>query len=209
MNPVVVRILVAEKHPLLRRGLLSVFEDEPDLAVVAEAEEAERALALAEEKLPDVALVGHRLSDGSCLHVVRRLVERRPPLPALVFGTCRAQDWLRACLAAGASGYLLEDETPAQIVAAVRGAAAGQKGWLSREVAATLQAAWCDPLTPKELDVVHLLAEGHTAPEVAATLAISVRTARNHLNNIYGKLGLHSQPELVAWAWRTGLARSR
>lgn len=208
MSPAIVRILVAERHPLLRRGLRAVFEDEPDLAVVAEADETERALSLADEQLPDLALVGHRLGDGSCLSVLRRLAERRPPLPVLVIGSCRAQDWLRACLVAGASGYLLEDETPERIVAAVRGAAAGQKGWLSREVAATLQEAWCDPLTPKELDVVRLLAEGHTAPEVAATLDISVRTARNHLNNIYGKLGLHSQPELVAWAWRTGLARS-
>ncbi|MDY7096292.1 MAG: response regulator transcription factor, partial [Acidobacteriota bacterium] len=114
--------------------------------------------------------------------------------------------YVRSAVDAGAHGYLLKDEPAATIVEAVRGAAAGRRGWLSRAVAAELQQAWHDPLTPKETEVVRLLAQGQGAAEVAEELGISVRTVRNHLGNVYSKLDLHSQPEVVAWAWRSGLA---
>lgn len=204
-----IRVLVAESHPLIRRGLCALLDDEPDLDVVAETADAEAALALAAEHRPHVAVVDFHLENGECLRLLRELKGSRPPVPALVLSVCKTQESLRLALAAGACGYLLKDEAPRRIVEALRGAAAGEEGWLSREVAACLGEAWHEPLTPKELEVVHLLAEGQTAPDVAAALGIQVRTARNHLANIYSKLDLHSQPELVAWAWRSGLAGVR
>lgn len=208
MAPQPLRVLIADPHPLLRRGLRCALEEEGDLVVVGETAACRDLLALARKLEPHVAVVELGLpGDGG--ERIRELVCGGSGVPVLVLSACASHHCLHSALAAGASGYLLNDEPVETIVAAVRGIAGGQQGWLSRRVAASLRDAWHDPLTPKETEVVRLLAEGNTAPEVASALGISTRTARNHLTNVYSKLDLHSQPELVAWAWRTGLTEGR
>lgn len=206
MDPYPVRVLVAERQPIVRRGLRVVLEEDDSAQIVSECCSGRDALRLAAEVCPDVALLGCRLADGPCVDGVRGL--GAPPLsvPVLVLGDRLSPGTLRGVLDAGASGCLLLSEPLELLVEAVRGAAVGRTGWLSRELAARLWDEWRDPLTPQEKEVVRLLAEGRAAPKVAACLGISERTARNHLYNVYSKLDVHSQPELVAWAWRSGLA---
>jgi len=201
-----VEVLLVEDHPVFRKGLRGALEAETDLRVVAEAEDGETALELARTLRPAVAVVDLQLPGMHGIEVVRRLAALDPPVPALLLSAHHHEAYVRSAVDAGAHGYLLKDEPAATIVEAVRGAAAGRRGWLSRAVAAELQQAWHDPLTPKETEVVRLLAQGQGAAEVAGELGISVRTVRNHLGNVYAKLDLHSQPEVVAWAWRSGLA---
>jgi DNA-binding NarL/FixJ family response regulator len=201
-----VRVLLVEDHPVFRKGLRDALEAEAGLQVVAEAGDGESALDLARRHRPAVAVVDLQLPGIHGIEVVQALAAMDPPVPAVLLSAHHHGAYVRSAVAAGAHGYLLKDEPAATIVQAVKGAAAGRRGWLSRAVAAELQQAWHDPLTPKETEVVRLLAQGQGVAEVAAELEISVRTVRNHLGNVYSKLDLHSQPEVVAWAWRSGLA---
>lgn len=201
-----VRVLLVEDHPVFRRGLAAALEEELDLRVVAEAGDGATALELARELRPDVAVVDLQLPGSSGIEVVGELLALDPPVPALVLSAYHHEAYAKAAVEAGAHGYLLKDEPAAVIVEAVRGAAAGRRGWLSREVVAELQQAWLDPLTPKETEVVRCLAHGRSVAEIAGDLGISVRTVRNHLANVYAKLDLHGQSEVVAWAWKSGLA---
>ncbi len=202
----VIHVMLVEDHPVFRRGLAAALEDEPDLKVVAQVAEGEAASDTARKLRPHVAVVDLQLPGRNGIEVVGDLAACRPPVPVVLLSAHHHEAYVRAAVEAGAHGYLLKDEPAGVIVEAVRGAAAGRRGWLSRAVAAELQQAWRDPLTPKETEVVRLLAAGRGVSEVAGELGISVRTVRNHLANVYAKLDLHSQPEVVAWAWRSGLA---
>lgn len=203
-----IRILIVEDHPVFRKGLRSALEAEADLRVAAEAASMAEARTKAATSQPDVALVDVQLPDGNGLDLVPVLAARRPRVPVLLLSAYHHLAYVRSALQHGAAGYLLKDEPAARIVEAVRGAARGERGWISRTAMAELQEAWQDPLTPKETEVVSLLAHGHTLQEVATRLAISLRTVRNHLANVYNKLDLHSQTEVVAWAWKSGLVQA-
>lgn len=211
--PEPIRVLIVEDHPLFRQGLRNALEDDDGIRVVAEADTVTLGLQAIEKHRPEVVLVDLKLPGEDGLTLVRHLRDigyqgagTRPPRPIVLSAHDFPQD-VRAALDAGAAGYLLKEEPAERIVAAVKAAAGGREPVVSRRAEKRLREWHLDGLTQKEQEVVRLLADGRALPQIAEALTISLRTVRNHLANVYGKLDLHSQSEVVAWAWKQGQAR--
>ncbi|MCH9650150.1 MAG: response regulator transcription factor [Deltaproteobacteria bacterium] len=203
-EPVRTPVLIVEDHPLFRQGLRNTLEDAEDLQVVGEAEGVTGALEILRQSKVSVALVDLRLQNRSGLDLVEILRQDYPEVKALVLSAFDYPHYIHAAVEAGAVDYLLKDEPASRILSAIRCAARGKKRRLSPAVHEKLEEIEVEPLTAREGEIVALLADGQSLHEIASLLRISIRTVRNHLNNIYSKLDLHSQTELVAWAWRTG-----
>lgn len=161
-------------------------------------------MEILERETVRVALVDLRLQNRSGLDLVEILRQDYPEVRVLVLSAFDYPHYIQGAVEAGAVDYLLKDEPASRILSAVRCAARGEKRQLSPAVHEKLEELEGEPLTPREGEIVALLADGQSLQEIGAHLRISIRTVRNHLNNIYSKLDLHSQTELVAWAWRTG-----
>lgn len=208
-----IRIVLADDHRVVREGVRDRLAAEPDLAVVGEASDGVAALALVREQRPDVVLLDVEMPGLTGVEVARAIRDEGLATRVLVLSGYDAAEYVGALLDAGAAGYLTKDESLARIVAAVRGVAAGEDGWLSRRVAARVMSLRRDTpapsppggLTPRETDVLRLVAQGRTNAEAAHALVLSDHTVRNHLANVYAKLGVGNRAEATAWAWRVGL----
>ncbi len=206
-----IRILLADDHPIVRDGLRLLLERAPDLAVVCEAGDGPEALRLAVALRPDVLILDLALPELSGVEVARRLQADWSPVKILALSAHDDAAYVRGVLTHGAAGYLLKDEARQTIVDAVRGVARGERGWLSRQVAACLfqpeQAANQDApvslpvLTAREREVLRLVARGQNNEQIAGILGISSGTVRAHLVAIFPKLGVHRRSEAVAHAW--------
>jgi len=174
------------------------------------------ALRLARELTSDVLLLDLELPGLSGVEVARRLRQDGPAARVLVLSAHDDEAHILGLLEHGAAGYLSKAEAPGSIVDAVRGVARGETGWFSQSVAATVaraarertrstQADKLFTLTPRERQVLVLLARGHDNSRIAGELDISEGTVKNHITNIYDKLRVHSRTEAGAWAWRHGL----
>jgi DNA-binding NarL/FixJ family response regulator len=216
VTPLKTRILLADDHAVVRRGLRLVLESEPDLEVVGEAGEGAEAIALAIEREPDLAIVDIAMPRVSGLQAIRELHRRLPRLRTLVLSMHRNEEFLREALAAGASGYVLKSAADRDLVAACRAAMRGERflyapapSPLVREqlerARRTDAAAPPDPLTPREREVLKLIAEGSSNREIATALVISEKTVERHRANILEKLGMHDRVELTRYAIRRGL----
>jgi DNA-binding NarL/FixJ family response regulator len=205
----VIRVLLADDHPALRVGLRMLLEQAPDVTVVGEVGDGREALAQMEKLAPDVAVLDCRLPGMTGAEVAREARRRGLPVRVLALSAYSDDADVQGMLEAGAAGYLLKEEAPGVILAAVRATAQGQ-GWFSAEVAAKV-AAWArgEPpmadLTERERDVMRLLARGWDNQRIAGELFISERTVRFHLRNIYDKIGVNSRIEAAVWAVRHGL----
>lgn len=213
-----IRVLVADDQPLARAGLAALLAAEPDLEVVGVAADGDEALRLALELRPDVACLDVRMPGRTGIEVTRELsaAEGTDPIPVLILTTFDVDEYVFGALEAGAAGFLLKDAEPDEIVAAVRRVAAGD-GTLDlsvtrkvlREFARrrTLQAvatrADVDLLTPRELDILRLLAQGMSNEEIAANLVVEVSTVKSHLVRILPKLGVRSRLQAVVWAYQS------
>jgi DNA-binding NarL/FixJ family response regulator len=208
-------ILLVDDHPIVRDGVRLLLERAPDLAVVGEAGDGPEALRLVTALRPDVLILDMDLPGLSGVEVARRLRADRAPVRILALSAHDDETYVRGVLDAGAVGYLLKDEARQAIAEAVRGVARGETGWLSRRVAAHLlghekparERGGASPvaLTPREQEVLHLIAHGQENEEIAVTLGISTHTVRKHVETIFGKLDVHKRSEAVAWAWARGL----
>ena len=208
------RVLVADDHAVVRRGLVLLLDREPDFAVVAEAADGAEAVekALAEEVglvILDVAMP--RLSG---LQAARELARRRPGLRMVMLSMYDNEQFLFEALRAGASGYVLKSGADRDIVDACRAAVRGESFLYPSAVTALVRdfvsrtdrdGAEFDVLTPRELEVVKLIAEGHTSRAIAAELVISAKTVERHRANILEKLGMRDRVELTRYAIRRGL----
>jgi len=206
-----IRVLLADDHPSLRMGLRVLLEQEHDIQVVAEAGEGREALQQIESLRPDVAVLDCQLPVMDGVAVAMQIQERALTTRVLALSAYADEKYVRGMIAAKAVGYLLKDEAPHVISAAVRAAARGE-GWFSAKVAAQI-AAWArgEPsshagLTARELEVLRLVVAGKANKEIARILKVAERTVEFHMSNIKQKLGLASRLEAAMWAKEHGIA---
>lgn len=205
-------VLLADDHPALRIGLRLLLDRAPDIWVLEECGDGPRSLARLESLRPEVAVLDCRLPGMEGMEVAARCRELGLPTRILALSAHDEGHYVRGMLDAGAVGYLLKDEAPGEIVAAVRAVAAGGR-WFSQGVAAEAR-AWQRGerpagLTERELAVLALLAEGRSNAEIAHGLGFKERTAVFHVGNILRKLGLASRLEAAVWARDRGLGSGR
>jgi DNA-binding NarL/FixJ family response regulator len=213
----VIRVLLVDDHDLFRAGLASLLAMQPDIEVVAQASGGRMGIRLAEELRPDVVLMDLRMPDVEGPAATREILERRPGMRVLVLTVATDDTDVEAALQAGACGFIAKDTPVGAVAVAVRAAAQGV-AWLSPRAAdlvlgrvrqrATDQDADLgaeEQLSARELDVLRLIARGMENADIAQALAISPRTAKNHVSNILAKLGLPSRVQAAIYAVRRGL----
>ncbi|MFD0277302.1 response regulator [Kitasatospora sp. NPDC127111] len=212
MTDGVIRLLLADDHPVVRAGLRAVLESEPDFAIVAEAATAERAVQLAEEVGVDVVLMDLQFGPGSVMNGAQATaaITARPGAPrVLVVTTYDTDADTLPALEAGATGYLLKDAPPEELARAVRSAAAGRTA-LAATVADRLLERMRTPaaaLSARETEVLGLVADGLTNQQISQRLHLSQATVKSHLVHIYTKLGVDSRTAAVREARGRGLIR--
>ncbi len=210
--PLTTNILVADDHPLIRSGLRKVLDSAPDLRVVAEAADGMEAVEQGMREDVHLAILDVAMPLRTGLQAAQELTRRRPELRILMLSMHDTEDYCFQALKVGASGYVLKTVADREMVEACRAAMRGEPFLSPPTVRALMRAYLEDPaaagkdqLTPRELDVVKLVAEAHTNEQIAQLLVISPRTVERHRENILGKLGMRDRVELTRWAIRHGL----
>ena len=213
--PLKARILLADDHPMVRRGLRLVLDSEPDLEVVAEAGNGAEAVETALAEDVDLAVLDVAMPRMTGLQAAAELHRRRPELRTLMLSMYESEQYFFEALKAGASGYVLKSAADRDLVEACRAAMRGEpflypaavtaliRDYLDRAGAGDEVSA--DPLTPREVEIVKLVAEGNTTDEIADTLVISKKTVEHHRSHILEKLGMRDRVELTRYAIRRGL----
>ena len=214
-----IRVLVADDQELVRAGFAMILSTQDDIEVVAQCADGVAALDAARRLRPDVALLDIRMPRLDGLEVTRRLAAA-PDIPTrvVVVTTFHLDEYVHAALAGGAVGFLLKDAGPALLVEAVRAATADESlisPAVTTRLLRTMRAVTAgrprtppaaqDVLTPRELDVVRLVARGHTNAEIAGRLFVSLGTVKAHLAAVHGRLGTRNRVEIAAWAWQNGV----
>jgi DNA-binding NarL/FixJ family response regulator len=213
-----IRVLIADDQALFRRGLFVVLGTEPDIEVVAEAENGEQAVARAEELAPDVVLMDVRMPRTSGIEAASRIRDTLPTTKILMLTVSDEEDDLYEAIKAGANGYLLKEISVEEVAEAIRAVVQGQS-LISPSMASKLLMEFnslakraarqeqlpAPVLTARELEVLKLVARGMSNKDVADQLFISENTVKNHVRNILEKLHLHSRMEAVMYAVRQNL----
>jgi DNA-binding NarL/FixJ family response regulator len=212
--PLVTRILIADDFAIVRDGLRTVLDAKPDLEVVAEAQDGAEAVEKALEEDVDLAILDVSMPRMTGIQAAHELHKRKPELRIVMLSMHDSEQFLFEALKAGASGYVLKSGADTDIVDAVRAAMRGDS-YLYPSAVATLVRdyverggrgeAQFDVLTPRELEVLKLIAEAHTSKEISDLLYISVKTVERHRQNILDKLGMRDRVELTRYAIRRGL----
>ena len=204
-----IRVVIADDHPVMRDGIHSLLDKAIDIEVAGEAGDGVEALRLVEELGPDVLLLDMELPGLKGVEVAQRLQASGAAVRILALSAYDDQEYIRGLLASGAAGYLLKEEIPGTIVEAIRGVARGERGWVSRQVAAQM-ATWTQKetestvLTAREMDVLRLVARGLSNRAIGRELGISDRTVQGHLANLFGKLGVATRTEAALLAVKMG-----
>jgi DNA-binding NarL/FixJ family response regulator len=206
---VAIRILIADDHAVVRAGIRDLLRVDPELEVVGEAETGEETLRLVRTLHPDMVLLDITMPPDNGIRTAQRLHEEHPDLAVLILTMHEDESLLHEALQAGAAGYLIKRAEGPEILQAIHAASRGDiyvhpamTRALLQEPAAVQppRGSPVDPLTPRELDVLRLLAKGNTNRQSAALLGISVRTVENHRANLMAKLEITSRVELVSYA---------
>ena len=212
------RILLADDHAIVRRGLRSLLESEPGLEVVGEAADGQEAVRLATELHPDLVVLDIAMPLLNGIDVAARLKQFERPPKVVVLSMHTDESYILRALASGAQAYLLKDATDEDLLPAVRTVASG-KPYFSAAVSAVLMEDYIRNLkvrgetdtfhilTAREREVLQLLAEGRSNKEVASLLDLAASTVETHRANLMQKLGLHNTAEIVLYAVRKGMIR--
>lgn len=210
-----VTVLLADDHPLVRRGLRSLLEAEAGISVVGEAEDGLQVVQLADKLHPNVMVVDLMMPNLNGLEVIREVRHRSPNTRMIVLSMQSAEPYVVEAFRAGAMGYVLKDSAPGEVVHAIQRSLLGIK-YLSPKLPERLaevlseSSGGAEPdsyetLTDRERQVFQMAAEGKTAAQIGSILSISARTAELHRGRMMDKLGLRNQTELVRYAVRRGI----
>ncbi|MCE5289567.1 MAG: response regulator transcription factor [Nocardiaceae bacterium] len=215
--PVTIRVLIADDQQLLRAGFKVILDAEPDIEVVAEANDGAEAVRQAQLASPDVVLMDIRMPNVDGLAATEQLMRLCTPPKVVVLTTFDLNEYVYRAIRAGASGFLLKDAPSSRLVAAVRAAAGGdsliEPSITKRMVEAFAPAAspalphQLSNLTSRETDVLRLLARGRSNAEIASELFVSEATVKTHVANLLAKLGVRDRVQAVVLAYETGFAR--
>lgn len=215
----VIRLVIADDHAIVREGLRAVLDGHEDMLVVAEAKNGAEAMALVTTLTPDVAVLDVSMPDQSGLDVARAIRAEHPGTRVLMLSVYDDAEYVRKAVQVGAAGYVLKDSPPAELREAIRTVHRGGTVFAPHVVEQLSKALAedtrreddqrvLDRLTPRERDVLTLIASGLTNKAAAAQLGISARTVETHRENLLRKLGVRSVAEVTKLAIRTGLIRS-
>jgi DNA-binding NarL/FixJ family response regulator len=208
------RILLADDHGLVRRGLRLILDAQPDLEVVAEASNGAQAVALALSEEIELAILDISMPRMTGLQAARELQQRRPDVHVLILSMHESEQYLYEALRAGASGYVVKTVADRDLVEACRATMRGEPFLYPGAVTALINDHLrraregklpLDPLTPRETEVIKLVAESYTNRQIAEALVISEKTVDRHRANILEKLGMRDRVELTRYAIRNGL----
>jgi len=209
-----IRVLVADDHAIVRKGIRALLATEPDIEVVGEAENGREAVTEAERLQPDVILMDLVMPEVDGIEAIRRITGRQPEARILVLTSFAADDKVFPAIKAGALGYLLKDSGPEELVQAIHQVYLGESSLhptIARKLLQELsrpseRPPTPEPLTEREVEVLRLVARGQSNQEIADQLVISEATVRTHVSNILGKLHLASRTQAALYALREGLA---
>jgi DNA-binding NarL/FixJ family response regulator len=216
MSEAPLRILIADDHPVFRQGLRAIIEGAGDMVLVGEAATGLEAIDGVEEHAPDVVLMDLQMPDLGGIEATRRIIATRPGIRILVLTMVEQGDSVFAAMRAGARGYLLKGSGSAEVLRAVRAVGAGDAIFgpavadrLSELLGSDdpVERAFPD-LTDRERDVLERMARGRTNAEIAAELALSLKTVRNHVSNIFTKLAVTGRAQAIVKAREAGLEES-
>jgi DNA-binding NarL/FixJ family response regulator len=215
VTPLKIRILLADDHALVRRGLRLVLEAEPDMEVVGEAGDGATAIQLALDTAADLAILDISMPRMTGLQAAAEIRRRKPEMRCLMLSMHESERYLYEALKAGAAGYVRKAVADRDLVDAVRAAMRGEPflypGAMTPLIEEYLRQARDestireDPLTPREREVLKLIAESRSTKQIAAALVISEKTVERHRENMLDKLGMHDRVELTRYAIRSGL----
>ena len=215
-NPKKIRILLADDHTLIRRGLRLLIEQQPELSVVGEAEDGRQAVSQAAQLKPDVAVLDIGMPNLNGIEAAKQISDSDTKTSIVILSMYSDETYILRALKAGARGYLLKDSAEADLVRAIKSVAEG-KSFFSPTVSRVLLDDYVqklkrtggensyDLLTAREREVLQLVAEGKSNKEVADLLNLSVYTVETHRSNIMEKLNLKGVPELILYAVRKGI----
>jgi two-component system response regulator NreC len=209
-----IKVLIADDHAIVRTGLRAVIKAEPVLELVGEATGGYETIALVEENQPDILVLDLSMPDLDGIKVTKKIKSQYTNIHILILTIHEDEALLRAALKAGASGYILKRAAEAELISAIHKILEGElyvdpsmvRVLLSDDVPSPAsQPKPTEELTPRETEVLKLIAQGYTNRQIGEELHISVRTAESHRSNLSGKLGLQSRVELVRFAREHGL----
>ena len=210
-----IRVLIADDHGIVRSGLRMLIERQSDMRVVAEADDGVAALESTQAERPDVAVLDVSMPRMTGLQAAREIRAHVPDTRVLLLSMHDDERYFLEGLEAGAAGYVLKRAADIDLIGAVR-TVAGGRTFLSDEAQRALMDEWLeggraepdDPLTPRELEVVKLIAEAFTNRQIAETLKLSEKTIESHRANVFAKLGMRDRVEIVRYAIRRGLVEA-
>jgi len=207
-----IRVILADDHAVVRKGIRDFLREPGDITVVAEAATGDEALALIRQHRPDVAVLDIQMPGRTGLEVTRAVRAEQLPVGVLILTAYDDDPFVMTALQAGANGYVMKSAEPEELVAAVRAVHDGKSALdpsILRKVMATLTdgspSGTVEKLSAREIEVLRLAARGYTNKAIGAQLGISDRTVQGHLTNVYGKLGVASRTEAVTRAIHMGL----